>query len=560
MAIAKFQKVVSLFKTTLAQRITDSATSVTLSDVPGGVMQYPAWMVIEPLGENVEMIYLPSSPSSTTYSSVVRGLDPESDNDTNAGFEHDHPAGVDVIISPVHRNWNELVKVMDGDAATGATTLRVGDETDSNITVYAQNADVSKPYFQYNASSNKWLISNDGTSTYDISAGGSGLTRGPGVDVVASAITLDVRASGGLRNNQGTGSQQADVDPTIVARLDTANTWAAVQSFTADNAQITTDANSANDAVRKSLLDSTVSTGVTTVRFGDSSDGAFAESSGTTTWNTAGKTIYQFSSFSLTGTADIAIGSNLQNEPLLILVDGDLTITSSASPAIDGRGRGGTGATGAISLSAQNGVAGKGIMKVLATGGLGGSAGSDPAAFYGGGGGGGASCVTAGSAGGGAGAGTGGGTGLLANATSSSPLTVRQWLSILSCGDGGGAGCGTTGGSRAGGSGGNGGGCIVFLVKGAINIASTLSVAGSAGSNGTNNGSNYYTGGGGGGGGGSIAIFYAGALTANTATLTVSGGSGGTPVSGSGSGGSGGAGIALVKAIDASLFNATMNG
>lgn len=258
MAIAKFQKVVSLFKTTLAQRITDSATSVTLSDVPGGVMQYPAWMVIEPLGENVEMIYLPSSPSSTTYSSVVRGLDPESDNDTNAGFEHDHPAGVDVIISPVHRNWNELVKVMDGDAATGATTLRVGDETDSNITVYAQNADGNKPYLQYNATSNKWLISNDGTSTYDISAGGSGLTRGPGVDVVASAITLDVRASGGIRNNQGTGSAQCDVDPAIVARLDTANTWTEVQSFTANNAQITTDADSANDAVRKSFMDAEI--------------------------------------------------------------------------------------------------------------------------------------------------------------------------------------------------------------------------------------------------------------------------------------------------------------
>ncbi len=314
MAIAKFQKVVSLFKTTLAQRITDSATDVVLSAVPSGVIQYPAWMVVEPLGENVEIIYLPSAPSALTYSSVVRGLDPQSDNDTNAGFEHDHPAGVDVIISPVHRNWNELVKVMDGDAGTGGNTLRVGDETDANITFYAQNADGSKPYFQYNASSNKWLISNDGVSTYDITAGGSGLSRGLGVTISASQINLDVRSSGGLRNNQGTGSQQADVDPAIVARLDTGNVWGAVQEFTADRLQITTDADSANDAVRKSLLDSTVSSGATLGTSGEAisvGQGVYIKASDSKYYKTVGtgdESTYSFAGVALTaaGGADTA--------------------------------------------------------------------------------------------------------------------------------------------------------------------------------------------------------------------------------------------------------------
>lgn len=568
MAIAKFTQVVSFFKTTLSQRLTDTATDVTLDAVPSGVIEYPTWAVIEPQGENKELIYLPSAPTSLTYASVVRGLNPSSNNDTDEGYKTDHPANVEVIIGPVHRHWNELVKVMDGTVGTGATIFRVGDETDSNVTFYAQNADSSKPYLQYNASQNKWLISNDGTSTYDIAAGGSGLSRGLGVNISASQINLDVRTSGGLRNNQGTGSQQADVDPTIVARLDTANTWTAAQSLTAARLLITTDAASGNEAVRKSLLDSTLTAALTTVRFGDSSDGAFAETSSTTTWNTATKTVYQFSSFSLTGTASLVIGSNLQNKPVIVLVDGDLTVTSSTVPAIDGRGRGGNGATGAASLSASNGTAGKGIMKVLATGGIGGSASTDPATFSGPGGGGGASCVTTGSDGGagsggtGRAAGTGGGTGLLANATSSSPLTVRQWMSILGCGDGGGAGCGSSfgGGNIAGGNGGAGGGCIIFFVKGNINITSTFNVSGSNGSNGTNSGSNYYSGGGGGGGGGSLGIFYGGSVTANTATFTVSGGTAGTSTGVSGNGGNGGSGIALVKQIDAKLFNAIFNG
>jgi len=152
--------------------------------------------------------------------------------------------------------------------------------------------------------------------------------------------------------------------------LDAARTWTTVQSFTADNLQITSDPDSANDATRMSYVDAKARAEAITRWFGDSSDGAFAESSGVTTWDTASKTTYQFSSFALTGTASIAIGSNLQNKRVVVLVNGDLTITSSANPAIDGRGRGGAGAVGAISLAAQNGTAGKGIQKVLSTGGL----------------------------------------------------------------------------------------------------------------------------------------------------------------------------------------------
>lgn len=42
--------------------------------------------------------------------------------------------------------------------------------------------------------------------------------------------------------------------------VDQARTWATIQSLIANNLQITTDADSANDAVRKSLLDTTAQT------------------------------------------------------------------------------------------------------------------------------------------------------------------------------------------------------------------------------------------------------------------------------------------------------------
>lgn len=209
---AKFSKVVSFFKTTLAQGMTDSQTTMVLTDVPGGAIEYPTWIMIEPDSDNKEMVYVPSAPSSTTYSGITRGLDYEADVDTaGVGFAKGHAANVNVLISMSHRHWNNLVDVMDGTSGTGATIFRIGDDTDSNVTIYAQNADASKPFVRYDAATNKWLISNDGVSTYDISAGGSGLTAGQGITISGSAITTKLNASGLLVKNLGAGSDELGI-------------------------------------------------------------------------------------------------------------------------------------------------------------------------------------------------------------------------------------------------------------------------------------------------------------------------------------------------------------
>lgn len=255
MASSTFTKVGSLYRTTLKQGIASGATALEFNDTPFANIEYPNWFVLEPSSSNAEIIYCPTAPTGAAFTGVVRGINPGADVDTtDVAFQKGHAANVEVVLAPLHRQWNQLVDVMDGNSGTGGVDLRIGKDADDDIKIIAQNADVNKPFLIYDKTLNKWLISNDGVSTYDPSLGGSGLTAGLGTTLNASAIDLDLRTSGGLRNNQGVGSKQADVDPTIVARLDTANTWAAVQSVTADNLQITTDANSANDAVRQSYL------------------------------------------------------------------------------------------------------------------------------------------------------------------------------------------------------------------------------------------------------------------------------------------------------------------
>lgn len=287
---------------------------MVLDAVPSGAVQYPNWMVIEPESGNAEIVYLPTAPTGTTFSGIVRNISTSANSDSGAtGIAH--AANVEVVMSLTHRDWNELVAWIQGTNGSGYTNLRLGDETDSNVTIYAQNADASKPFMRYDAATNKWLISNDGTSTFDISAGGSGLTRGPGVDIVASAITLDVRSSGGLRNNQGTGSAQADVDPAIVARLDTANTWTAVQTVSAGNVNLSSDASAATDPVRYSQLQSYVPQGPVSGTSGEAitaGQGLYVKASDGKLYKTAGtadESTFKFVGIALTtvGAADLTV-------------------------------------------------------------------------------------------------------------------------------------------------------------------------------------------------------------------------------------------------------------
>jgi hypothetical protein len=103
-----------------------------------------------------------------------------------------HPIGAQIGCVDIHWAIEIHNKWMDGTEGSSATSLRIGDETDSNVTVYAQNADANKPFIRYSASDNKWLISNDGTSTYDPQAGGSGVTAGNGLSLAAGVLSVNV--------------------------------------------------------------------------------------------------------------------------------------------------------------------------------------------------------------------------------------------------------------------------------------------------------------------------------------------------------------------------------
>jgi hypothetical protein len=264
---------------------------------------------------------------------------------------------------------------------------------------------------------------------------------------------------------------------------------------------------------------------------GNGSDGDLIISSGTTNIDLGGQKVFikNYNSISITGTGQLTFSNPHNNGTLIIFKSkGNVTITSTANPAIDLRNLGGAG--GGV---ASNGLPCSSFYGSLTTGGLAGSSNGT----YASGGGGGAGATTDGGNGGSHGS-------IVGGAGGKSPLFFNQIYPYnrypIIPGSGGGSGGFNSGAYTQ--VGGRGAGAIYIECGGSLNITSIINASGS---NGGNAPSGFIGGGGGGGGGGSVVIIYK-SLTANTASVNVSGGTGGTGQGGGAGGGSGGNGIALI--------------
>jgi hypothetical protein len=240
---------------------------------------------------------------------------------------------------------------------------------------------------------------------------------------------------------------------------------------------------------------------------GDGSDGALTISSGTTNIDlgSAQVVIKNYTSISITGTGALSFSNPHANGTILILKSqGDVTLTSSATPMIPVQigGAGGAGSSvGAGATSAgSDGTDGKSFClipttnKGLYTSSVGGSAGT------------------------------------IAYPSTFLNQLFGKYPQIFVGAGGASGGCKAgTGSTATGGAGGRGGGALVIECRGALNFttANGISVSGVNGTNGSFTGSNYDNYGGGGGAGGICIISY-NSLTANSGTITVSATTGGT--------------------------------
>jgi hypothetical protein len=262
---------------------------------------------------------------------------------------------------------------------------------------------------------------------------------------------------------------------------------------------------------------------------GTGADGALTITSGATNIDCANAAVVtkNYTSISITGTASLTFTNpNINGTIIILKSQGDVTLTSSATPMIDVSGMGSTGGAGktigaSTSDSGSNGNDGYGFTDFKTNFGVGGT--------------------------GTGGAGTAGALPTFYPSIKVMRVNTGKYSYVIPGASGGGGGCQTAGGGSAtSGTGGRGGGSLIIECGGAWNFttSSGISVNGKVGTNG--GGAGFYTAGGGGGGAGGMLIAFYNSLTANTGTITVAGGAGGD---GSGNGytttGGGGAGSAF---------------
>lgn len=242
---------------------------------------------------------------------------------------------------------------------------------------------------------------------------------------------------------------------------------------------------------------------------GTGADGALSISSGTTNINVGAVRVYElnYTSLSITGTGALTFSNpHINGTFIIIRVQGDVTLTSSAAPMLDASGMGAVGGAQIVAGASvnQNGNAGNTALGFTFQT-TGGNA---------------ATTVAVGSA-----------------SAIGSPVTTYETITSLTAykysracpGPGGSTGSVNTsvGGSATAQAGGNGGGALIIECAGAWNFttANGISVAGKSPTDAAASGGNSSAGGSAGGSGGFLLAMY-NSLTANSGTVDVGGGIG----------------------------------
>lgn len=183
-------------KTPISSAATTIVITNALEDEDGSAVTGSFIMGIKNSDGYVENVWVPaaSSTDGETFTSCVRGIDMSgldytTQNTSSNAVDHEAGEPVSVIVSGV--NFSLMLGALQGTIASGGNNWKIGDGTDSDITIYAYNADGNRPFWRYDASENGWYFSNNGVDSTPFGTG-AGVTGGDGITVTAGDIDIDL--------------------------------------------------------------------------------------------------------------------------------------------------------------------------------------------------------------------------------------------------------------------------------------------------------------------------------------------------------------------------------
>ena len=189
------QRPESFYESTLATSLTAVATTIAVTTAPNETSGY---LVIEANTSNREIIKY-AGVTGTTLTGCTRGL-AEYGSDDSGGTGKAHSAGVDIANRDVNYYYAQYYDFLTGASATGSNAMRIGDGNTisaSDRLWYVQTSSLSA-YWGLSANGTM-VVSEDGITSYVVSAGGSGVTAGDGIDITGGVASVDSLSSGGLQ-------------------------------------------------------------------------------------------------------------------------------------------------------------------------------------------------------------------------------------------------------------------------------------------------------------------------------------------------------------------------
>jgi hypothetical protein len=161
----------------ITSSLENSATAQTVTfniaptDSSGTILTGDFLIAVRNKAGFTEVMYVPAggmSDDGLTASNVIRGIDTRAgsiDYTVSGGsaFIAEHQQGSTVYCPMSSTHMNLILRAVQGTIATGGTSLIIGDETDTNVTVKAALDGSTVGFLRKNATSGEAEFSNDGT-------------------------------------------------------------------------------------------------------------------------------------------------------------------------------------------------------------------------------------------------------------------------------------------------------------------------------------------------------------------------------------------------------------
>lgn len=198
--------VVAVYTDSLASRISSSASTMTLvrgTDKQSRSLNGYYGFVIDEGTASEEFVLANCVATACTF--TTRGIDVVDGKTSVTALKFEHRRSAEVKIS----NFPQLAvlsRILNGDESA-SSTFKYGDGNTVSTTskcIIVDNGTTNLPKLCYNEATSKFLLYNDGINSYDITAGGSGLTAGKGITINSGVVSITTNTSTAATGYVGT--------------------------------------------------------------------------------------------------------------------------------------------------------------------------------------------------------------------------------------------------------------------------------------------------------------------------------------------------------------------